>query len=85
MRGTILAVAFIVFAATIARADEWCGYATGANAMIACGYSSVAECQSAIGKGATCFVDPDYALIIKRTTPGQPIPAIDPASDRNRS
>jgi hypothetical protein len=70
MRGRIiLAVAFCVMAATGARADEWCGYTTRAHAMIECGYSSASECASAIGKGAMCFVDPDYAGNIKRAKP----------------
>jgi Protein of unknown function (DUF3551) len=56
-------------AATGARADEWCGYATGDNAVIQCGYTTVAGCESAVGKGGMCFVDPDTAMNIKRSTP----------------
>jgi hypothetical protein len=52
-----------------ARADEWCGYATGDNAVIQCGYTTIAGCESAVGKGGMCFVDPDTALNIKRATP----------------
>jgi hypothetical protein len=67
MRGRIiLAVAFCVVAATGARADDWCGYTTRAHAMIECGYSSASECASAIGKGAMCFVDPEYAVNVQR-------------------
>jgi hypothetical protein len=66
--GLILAAALAVTAAaamatTSARADdEWCGYATGDKALIECGYSSVAQCENAVGKGGVCFVDPEYAL-----------------------
>jgi Protein of unknown function (DUF3551) len=62
--------ATITLAATGARADDqWCGYASGDKSVIECGYSSVAQCQSAVGKGGMCFVDPEYALNSKRTTP----------------
>jgi hypothetical protein len=72
--GLILAAALAAAAAaamstTSARADdEWCGYATGDKAMIECGYSSVAQCQNAVGQGGMCFVDPEYALKTKRPT-----------------
>jgi hypothetical protein len=56
-------------AATVARADEWCGYTTGDNAVIQCGYTTVAGCENAVGKGGMCFVDPDTAMNIKRSTP----------------
>ena len=56
-------------AASSARADEWCGYATGDNTVIQCGYTTVAGCESAVGKGGMCFVDPDTALNIKHSTP----------------
>lgn len=59
-------------AATSARADDWCGYAAQDDAMIECGYTTMASCQTAVdkdGKGGTCFVDPDTALNIKRATP----------------
>jgi hypothetical protein len=72
--GLILAAALAAMSATPARADdEWCGYATGDKAVIECGYSSVAQCQNAVGKGGMCFVDPEYARNIRR-------PAIAPAS-----
>jgi hypothetical protein len=56
-------------AASSAHADEWCGYATGDNAVIQCGYTTVAGCENAVGKGGMCFVDPDTAQNIKRSTP----------------
>ncbi len=47
---------------TAARADEWCGYTTKDNAVIECGYTTAQGCESAVGKGGRCFVDPDNAL-----------------------
>jgi hypothetical protein len=65
----LAAVAAAAISTTGARADdEWCGYATGDKAPIECGYSSVAQCENAVGKGGVCFVDPEYALKTKRPT-----------------
>ena len=50
--GVILAAALGALSATSAHAEDWCGYAAHANATIECGYSTAAECESAIGKGA---------------------------------
>jgi hypothetical protein len=63
------AVLAAALSSTGAQAEEWCGYAAQANAPIECGYSTIADCQTATGKGGTCFVDPDYALRIKRPAP----------------
>ena len=74
--GLILAAALTAAAmsTTGARADdEWCGYATGDKALIECGYSSVAQCENAVGKGGVCFVDPEYALRTKRPTALHPV------------
>jgi hypothetical protein len=74
--GLILAASLAAAAASTpsARADdEWCGYAATDKALIECGYSSVAQCQNAIGKGGMCFVDPEYALKTKRPTALQPV------------
>jgi len=68
-RAILLATAFIVLSVTGVRADAWCGYATHANAVIECGYTTAAECESAVGKGGVCFVDPDTALDFRRVTP----------------
>jgi len=62
--------------ASCAQADEWCGYAAHANAMIECGYSSVTECTSMIGAGATCFVDPDLAADTQRGSLEKPATTI---------
>ncbi len=66
----------IVFVATLsvvtlsgASAADWCGYASHTKSLIECGYSSDTECQNAVGKGGICFIDPEYAMIVKRTTP----------------
>jgi Protein of unknown function (DUF3551) len=73
--GIILAIALtavpaIALSTTGARADdEWCGYTAKDNAMIECGYTTSAQCETAVGKGGMCFVDPDYALNSKRVTP----------------
>src|ERR1700722_3272385 len=56
-------------AATGARADDWCGTTTGDNAVIQCGYTTVAQCENAVGKGGMCFVDPDIAQNLKRAMP----------------
>jgi Protein of unknown function (DUF3551) len=64
--GLVLTAALTALSATSAHAEKWCGYAARANAMIECGYSTAAQCEDAIGKGARCFVDPDYALDAKR-------------------
>ncbi len=60
--GLVLALALVMFSAGHAKADEWCGYATHDNAVIECGYTTAAQCETAVGKGGMCFVDPDTAL-----------------------
>ncbi|HEY1980010.1 MAG TPA: hypothetical protein VGH13_07975 [Xanthobacteraceae bacterium] len=60
--GLILAAALTALSATAAKADEWCGYAHHDDALIECGYATSASCESAVGKGGMCFVDPDIAL-----------------------
>jgi len=72
--GMTLAVALVALLATAlsvtaARADEWCGYATQKDAIIQCGYMSSAACETAVGKGGMCFVDPDLALNSSRAAP----------------
>jgi hypothetical protein len=83
-RELFIAAAVIAMTATGARAEGWCGYAAQEKAMIECGYSSINECESAIGKGAMCFIDPDYALNSRRATPAtaMPAPAAKPKADR---
>jgi hypothetical protein len=67
--GIILAAGVSILAATGAHAEEWCGYAAHVKSLIECGYSSVAECQTAVGKGGMCFVDPEHAANVKGFTP----------------
>jgi len=72
MRSGIIAAAVAAFAvasATSAQAEDWCGYAAHDNAVIECGYSTVADCQTTVGKGGMCFIDPDYALRSNRAMP----------------
>ncbi len=76
-RGINLAVTLTALAAitstTAARADEWCGYTTKDNAVIECGYTTAQDCETAVGKGGMCFVDPDNALNVIR--PARPVSA----------
>jgi hypothetical protein len=74
MRGEIILAAGIILLTAIpaAQAEDWCGYAAREKSLIECGYSSVSECQSALGKDGMCFVDPDTALNRKSRTQTQP-------------
>ena len=58
----ILASAIMLMAIPAAQAEEWCGYGAREKSLIECGYSSISECQSSLGKGGMCFVDPEIAL-----------------------
>ena len=60
-RAMVIAAALGVLTLSNANAAEWCGYGSHAKSLIECGYSSVADCENAVGKGGMCFVDPDYA------------------------
>jgi len=73
MRGEIILTGIILLTAIpAAQAEDWCGYAAREKSLIECGYSSVSECQSALGKDGMCFVDPDTALNRKSRTQTQP-------------
>jgi hypothetical protein len=62
--------AFGVMSASGAQAEEWCGYAAKDNAIIECGYSTADGCETAVGKGGMCFINPDYASLNgKHATP----------------
>jgi hypothetical protein len=67
--GIVVAAAALAISATGAQAEEWCGYTAKDNALIECGYTTASDCAGAVGKGGTCFVDPDTALNTKRATP----------------
>ena len=51
------------------RAEGWCGFALHERSRIECGYSSAMECESAVGKGCVCLVDPEFALGVKAAQP----------------
>ena len=70
--GIVIAAALSVLTVSDAYAAEWCGYASHAKSVIECGYSTATECESAVGKGGTCFVDPDYAADAAHQTPPWP-------------
>jgi hypothetical protein len=66
----VAAAALTALSASGAQAEEWCGYAAKDNAVIECGYTAAADCETAVGKGGMCFVDPDMAVNnTKRATP----------------
>jgi len=67
--GMVLAVALTALSASGAQADQWCGYTSRKDAMIECGYTTASDCETAVGKGGMCFVDPDLALDTKRASP----------------
>jgi hypothetical protein len=72
MRGGFIVAAMVVAltgASTGAHAEDWCGYAAKDHSVIECGYTSNVECESATGKGGTCFIDPDYARDERPVTP----------------
>jgi hypothetical protein len=63
MRSAIILTGVIfLMAAPAAQAEEWCGYSAREKSLVECGYSSISECQSSLGKGGMCFVDPEVAL-----------------------
>jgi hypothetical protein len=86
LAAALMAVPAMTLSATGARADdEWCGYTTKDNAMIECGYTTSAQCETAVGKGGMCFVDPDYALNFERVTPAVATPSRPDLSRPSRS
>jgi len=63
---TILPLAALLalsFAPISAHADEWCGFHDKAGSQVKCGFSSLSECQQAVGgdKNAVCMPDPTFA------------------------
>jgi hypothetical protein len=67
--GICSAAALLMLSGTAAHAEDWCGFTAHMKAMIECGWSSASECESALGKGSVCFVDPDTARAIKHGAP----------------
>ena len=62
-----MAATFIAMSPMSASAAQWCGFSARPHAIVQCGYSDPAICQSAIGKDAKCFVDPYVVLNGRRT------------------
>ena len=72
--GLVLAAAVIAtplcfISATGAHAEQYCGFNPQPGAIVECGYTSLEGCQTDIGKGAMCFVNPYLVLNTRRATP----------------
>ncbi len=81
--GIVVAAAALAVSVSGAQAEEWCGYTAKDNAVIECGYTTASGCEGAVGKGGMCFVDPDTALNMRRSSsPATPRPVTIPASFR---
>jgi hypothetical protein len=65
-------MAFTTLSATGAQAQQWCGFNPHPNAMVQCGYSSQQGCESAIGKGAMCYINP--YLVMDERSPRRELP-----------
>ena len=65
----VVATGFTAVSPVGAHAEEYCGYAGRPGAIVQCGYSSLEGCESTIGKGAMCFVNPYVALNTRRVDP----------------
>ena len=83
--GIVLAAAIIVLTASGAHAEDWCGYAAHVKSVVECGYSTVADCESAIGKGGMCFVDPELAFNTKHAAVVPVVPIIGTRAAGGRS
>jgi len=64
-----LTLSMLTVATMPAHAADYCGYAAKSDAVIECGYTTVADCETAVGKGGMCFVDPEMALNIEPAEP----------------
>jgi hypothetical protein len=60
----LLALAACAAWPTAAQAQDWCGFY--GKSIIECGYSTAQQCESAVGQGGMCFVDPDEAALNNR-------------------
>ena len=56
--GIFWTAALATLIATAAHAEDWCGYAAHAKAMIECGWSSAGECESWSAKAASVLSIP---------------------------
>lgn len=68
-RGIIIVAALMAVSATGAQAQEWCGYAAHPNSIVQCGYTSLEGCETTIGKGGMCFVNPYLVLNTRHAAP----------------
>jgi hypothetical protein len=62
----LAAMAFTGVSATGAQAQQWCGFAAHPGAIVQCGYTSQQGCETIIGKGAMCFINP-YLVFNERS------------------
>ena len=69
LAAALAAVSLTAMTPTGAHAQEYCGYSGHPGAIVECGYSSLQGCESTIGKGAMCFVNPYLALDLRHATP----------------
>jgi hypothetical protein len=69
LAAALIAMPFAAMSATGAQAEEYCGFNPHPGSIVECGYSSLAGCENAIGKGAMCFVNPYLVLNTRRATP----------------
>ena len=75
LAATALAMPVTGMVVTNAHAEDCCGYASRPGAIVQCGYSSLEGCESVIGKGGMCFINPFVAINDKRTAPANGITA----------
>ena len=54
-----LAIAGAVALSAPANAQDWCGFLDKANAQVKCGYSSLQQCQQALGEKSSDKKDGD--------------------------
>jgi Protein of unknown function (DUF3551) len=56
-------------AAPSPQPQQYCGFNPKPGSLVECGYSSRQSCETAIGKGAMCFVNPYIAMNTPRAIP----------------
>ena len=59
----VTAAAGLAASSAPAGAEEWCGFQDKAGSRVRCGYSSIQECEQALGKekDAVCIPSPSFA------------------------
>jgi hypothetical protein len=53
-------------ASSSTQQQQYCGFNPHPGSIVECGYSSRESCESAIGKGAMCFINPYIAMNTRR-------------------